>query len=144
MVGSEDIGKSLESSRSAGVSASDAAQALTAILQTQYLRYIIIGSWAIGLLGTVGWVEAIVWFTGTVGAGAIRSKFEKSMAGRVDAGWGLLFPAVATITTAAWASAPLMLGSPAIRSDTPWPWLFWSAAMCSSSPSLEVRRNRRS
>ena len=30
------------------------------------------------------------------------------MAGRVDAGWGLLFPAVATVTTAAWASAPLM------------------------------------
>ncbi|WGM31354.1 response regulator [Brevundimonas sp. NIBR11] len=108
MVGSEDIGKSLESTKSAGVSASEAAQALTAILQTQYLRYIIIGSWAIGLLGTVGWVEAVVWFLGTVGAGAIRGKFEKSMAGRVDAGWGLLFPAVATVTTAAWASAPLM------------------------------------
>ena len=90
------------------MSASEAAQALTAILQTQYLRYVIIGSWAIGLLGTVGWVEAIVWFIGTVGAGAVRGKFEKSMAGRVDAGWGLLFPAVATITTAAWASAPLM------------------------------------
>eukprot|EP01036_Dinobryon_divergens_P039975 gene39975-52767_t len=108
MVGSEDIGKSLDSGRSAGVSASEAAQALTAILQTQYLRYIIIGSWAIGLLGTVGWVQAIVWFIGTIGAGAIRGKFEKSMAGRVDAGWGLLFPAVATVTTAAWASAPLM------------------------------------
>ena len=108
MVGSEDIGKSLDSGRSAGVSASEAAQALTAILQTQYLRYVIIGSWAIGLLGTVGWAEAIVWFIGTIGAGAIRGKFEKSMAGRVDAGWGLLFPAVATVTTAAWASAPLM------------------------------------
>ncbi|MGV3579810.1 response regulator [Brevundimonas sp.] len=90
------------------MSASEAAQALTAILQTQYLRYIIIGSWAIGLLATVGWVEAIVWFIGTIGAGAVRGKFEKSMAGRVDAGWGLLFPAVATITTAAWATAPLM------------------------------------
>ncbi|WP_425989938.1 response regulator [Brevundimonas sp. TWP2-3-2] len=108
MVGSEDIGKSLDAGRSAGVSASEAAQALTAILQTQYLRYIIIGSWAIGLLGTVGWVEAIIWFIGTVGAGAIRGKVEKGMAGRVDAGWGLVFPAVATVTTAAWASAPLM------------------------------------
>ncbi|WP_298161670.1 response regulator [Brevundimonas sp.] len=108
MVGSEDIGKSLDSGRSAGVSASEAAQALTAILQTQYLRYVIIGSWAIGLLGTVGWVQGLVWFIGTIGAGAIRGKFEKSMAGRVDAGWGLLFPAVATVTTAAWASAPLM------------------------------------
>lgn len=107
MVGSEDINKSLASAPS-GSSASDAAQALTAILQTQYLRYIIIGSWAIGLLGTVGWIEAIVWFVGTIGAGAVRGKFEKSMAGRVDAGWGLLFPAVATVTTAAWAAAPLM------------------------------------
>ena len=108
MVGSEDIGKSLGSGQSGGMSASEAAQALTAILQTQYLRYVIIGSWAIGLLGTVGWVEAIVWFIGTIGAGAVRGKFEKSMAGRVDAGWGLLFPAVATVTTAAWATAPLM------------------------------------
>lgn len=108
MVGSEDIGKSLGGGPSAGARASEAAQALTAILQTQYLRYIIIGSWAIGLLGTVGWFEATVWFVGTVGAGAIRGKFERSMAGRVDAGWGLLFPAVATVTTAAWASAPLI------------------------------------
>ena len=53
MVGSEDIGKSLESGRSAGMSASEAAQALTAILQTQYLRYLIIASWALGLLATV-------------------------------------------------------------------------------------------
>jgi signal transduction histidine kinase/CheY-like chemotaxis protein len=108
MVGSEDIGKSLDASRSTGASASDAAQALTAILQTQYLRYLIIGSWAIGLLGTVGGIQAVVWFIGTIGAGAVRGKFEKSMAGRVDAGWGLLFPAIATVTTAAWASAPLM------------------------------------
>lgn len=110
MVGSEDIGKALGSGQSAGGSgsASEAAQALTAILQTQYLRYIIIGSWAVGLLGIVGWVEAIVWFVGTIGAGAVRGSFEKRMAGHVDAGWGLLFPAVATVTTAAWATAPLM------------------------------------
>lgn len=108
MVGSEDIGNSLGMGRTGAASASEAAQALTAILQTQYLRYIIIGSWAIGLLGTVGWVEAIVWFVGTIGAGAVRGTFEKRMAGRVDAGWGLLFPAVATVTTAAWATAPLM------------------------------------
>ncbi|AQR61622.1 hybrid sensor histidine kinase/response regulator [Brevundimonas sp. LM2] len=105
MVGSEDISKSLESGRS---DAGEAAQALTAILQTQYLRYLIIASWALGLWGTVGSFAAIVWFCGTVAAGALRGAFERRMAGRVDAGWGLLFPAVATVTTAAWASAPLM------------------------------------
>lgn len=106
MVGSEDIGKSLEAGR--GQSAGEAAQALTAILQTQYLRYIIIASWAIGLLGTVGWFEALVWFCGTIAAGMVRGAFEKRMAGKVDAGWGLIFPAVATVTTAAWATAPLI------------------------------------
>jgi len=105
MVGSEDIGRSLEGARSG---ASEAAQALTAILQTQYLRNLIIASWAVGLFGTVGAVPAIVWFVVTVAAGSIRGGFERRMAGRIDAGWGLMFPAVATVSTAAWASAPLL------------------------------------
>ncbi len=110
MVGSEDIGRSLDGAPSASgaASAGEAAQALTAILQTQYLRYIIIASWAVGLLGTLGPIPAIVWFCGTVAAGALRGTFERRMAGRVEGGWGLIFPAVATVTTAAWASAPLM------------------------------------
>ncbi|CAL1691983.1 Sensor histidine kinase RcsC [Brevundimonas subvibrioides] len=105
MVGSEDIGKSLEGARSG---AGEAAQALTAILQTQYLRYLIIASWAVGLWGTVGTLQAVLWFVATVAAGSVRGAFERRMSGRVDAGWGLIFPAVATVTTAAWASAPLL------------------------------------
>lgn len=104
MVGSDGIGKSLASGQTAG----EAAQALTAILQTQYLRYIIIASWAVGLLATVGAWQATVWFVGTVGAGIVRGSVEKRVSHRVGAGWGMVFPAVATITTAAWASAPLM------------------------------------
>ncbi|WP_421731501.1 ATP-binding protein [Brevundimonas sp.] len=102
MVGSEAIGKGL------GSTAGEAAQALTAILQTQYLRYIIIASWAVGLLGAVGWATALIWFVVTLGAGAVRGAFERRMADRMDIGWGLAFPAVATITTAAWAIAPLL------------------------------------
>ena len=104
MVGSDGFGKSLGGAQSAG----EAAQALTAILQTQYLRYVIISSWAVGLLGTIGWMPALLWFIGTLGAGAIRGAFEKRMAEKVTAGWGLVFPAVATVTTAAWATAPLL------------------------------------
>ncbi|WGM48415.1 Sensor histidine kinase RcsC [Brevundimonas sp. NIBR10] len=104
MVGSEGIGKGLASDNDAG----EAALALMAILQTQYLRYVIIASWALGLVATVGWVPAMVWFIGTLGAGAVRGAFEKRMAGKVGAGWGMIFPAVATITTCAWAAAPLM------------------------------------
>ncbi|MGQ2989922.1 MAG: ATP-binding protein [Brevundimonas sp.] len=103
MVGSDGMGKGLES-----LNAGDAAQALAAMLQTQYLRYMIIASWAVGLLGVVGWRSALVWFLVTLAAGAVRSWFEKSMSGKVGARWGLLFPAVATVTTAAWAAAPLM------------------------------------
>ena len=104
MVGSDGFGKSLGGAQSAG----EAAQALTAILQTQYLRYVIISSWAVGLLGTIGWMPALLWFIGTLGAGATRGAFEKRMAEKVTAGWGLVFPAVATVTTAAWATAPLL------------------------------------
>ncbi|WP_287011482.1 ATP-binding protein [Brevundimonas sp.] len=88
--------------------AGDAAQALTAILQTQYLRYLIIASWALGLLGVVPWWQALLWFGGTVGAGAVRGAFERRMAERVDGGWGFVFPTVATVTTGAWAVAPLL------------------------------------
>ena len=104
MVESDGIGTSLSDGQRPG----EAAQALRAILQTQYLRYIIIASWALALLATVGWVPATLWFVGTVAAGALRGAFEKSISDRVGTGWGLMFPAVATITTAAWAAAPLI------------------------------------
>jgi len=101
MVGSDGIGKSLGGT-------GEAAQALTAILQTQYLRYIIIASWAVGLVAVTGVRNAILWFFATIAAGAVRGAFEKRMADQVGAGWGLMFPAVATATTAVWALAPLL------------------------------------
>ena len=103
MVGSDGLGKGLD-----GLAASEAAQALATMLQTQYLRYLIIASWAVGLLGAIGWRTALVWFVATLAAGALRGRFEKQMAGKVGGGWGLIFPLVATGTTAAWAAAPLL------------------------------------
>ena len=106
MVESDGVSKVLSGDQRAG----DAAQALTAILQTQYLRYVIIASWAIGLFGTVGWWQAILWFGATIGAGSFRGWVERRLNHRVGegAGWGLIFPLVATVTTGAWAVAPLM------------------------------------
>ena len=104
MVESDGIGKSISGEPGAG----EAAQALRAILQTQYLRYMIISTWALGLLATVGFTSALLWFVGTVAAGAIRGAVEKRISDRVGTGWGLVFPAVATATTAAWATAPLI------------------------------------
>lgn len=104
MVESDGIGKSINGEPGAG----EAAQALRAILQTQYLRYMIIGTWAVGLMATVGLATAAMWFVGTVAAGAVRGAVEKRISERVGSGWGLVFPAVATATTAAWATAPLL------------------------------------
>jgi len=104
MVEADGISKPAKGEPGAG----EAAQALRAILQTQYLRYLIISSWAVGLLAVVGPVASTLWFFGTIAAGALRGAVEKRISQRVGAGWGLIFPAVATATTAAWAAAPLM------------------------------------
>mgnify|MGYP001762364279 FL=1 len=104
MVESDGVAKALPVDQRAG----DASQALTAILQTQYLRYMIIASWALGLLGTIGWLKAALWFVLTLAAGSIRGVVEHRLSHRVDAGWGMLFPVVATVTTGAWAAAPLL------------------------------------
>ncbi|MFK4056931.1 ATP-binding protein [Brevundimonas sp. NPDC046655] len=102
MVGSDGI-KGLD-----GQAPGEAAQALTAILQTHYLRYLIIVSWAVGVIATVGLAPGLTWFAATLAAGALRGEVEKRVSQRVGAGWGMVFPAVATATTAVWAVAPLM------------------------------------
>lgn len=104
MVESDGVVKALEGEQRAG----DAAQALTAILQTQYLRYMIIASWGVGLLGTVGLWPALLWFGGTLAAGSLRGIVEHRLSHRVGTNWGVIFPIVATVTTGAWAIAPLM------------------------------------
>jgi len=104
MVESDGVAKALAGDQRA----SEAAQSLTAILQTQYLRYLIIASWAVGLLGTVGWWQAIVWFVVTLAAGSVRGMVEHRLSHNVETGWGMIFPIVATVTTAAWAVAPLL------------------------------------
>ena len=103
MVGSDGIGKGLD-----GQASGEAAQALTAILQTHYLRYLIIISWALGVIATVGLTHGLIWFAATLAAGSLRGEVEKRISQQVGAGWGMVFPAVATITTAVWAVAPLL------------------------------------
>ena len=102
MVESDGITKPVRGEPGSG----EAAQALRAILQTQYLRYLIISSWAVGLLAVVGPFAAALWFFGTIAAGALRGAVEKRISQRVGTGWGLIFPAVATATTSAWAASP--------------------------------------
>ena len=86
----------------------EAAAALRAILQTQYLRYLIISAWALGLFAILDPLAAGLWFAATIGAGTLRGAMERRISERVGAGWGLLFPAVATATTGVWAVAPAL------------------------------------
>lgn len=87
---------------------SEAAQALTAILQTHYLRYTMIFSWALGLCVGIGWGLGLPWLAVTLLAGTFRGWVEKRIAARVGSGYGFIFPLVATVTTCAWALAPLL------------------------------------
>ncbi|AYG96000.1 response regulator [Brevundimonas naejangsanensis] len=104
MVGSDGFAKGMDGAQAPG----EAAQALTAILQTHYLRYLIIVSWALGLIATVGLAHGLLWFVATLAAGALRGEVEKRVSQSVGNGWGMVFPAVATGTTAVWAVAPLL------------------------------------
>ena len=93
----------------------EAAQALTAILQTQYMRYLIIASWALGLIVTVGIASGLIWFVATLGAGALRGAVERKVSQSLNEGFGRIFTPVAAISTAVWATAPLI----SWYSDTP-------------------------
>ena len=86
----------------------DAAQVLQTILQTQYVRYWVISCWALALGPTAGWPTALVWFVLTMAAGGVRSWFERRIARNVSKDYGIVFPAVALITGAFWAAAPVL------------------------------------
>ncbi len=86
----------------------EAAQVLQTIVQTQYVRYWVIACWAIGLWPTAGWATAAVWFVLTMAAGGVRSWFERRLARNVGKDYGATFQAVALITGAFWAAAPVL------------------------------------
>ena len=103
MVGGGSIGRGL-----GGDAPGAAAQALSAILETQYLRYLIILSWGVAVCAALGWVTGLGWLVATLIAGTIRSAAERRASRRERQGWGTVLPIVATVTTAVWAVAPLL------------------------------------
>lgn len=101
----------VEARRGDAVTSNDAGQVLSTILQTQYLRYWIIATWALGLAPICGWLTAAVWWALTLAAGSARGWFEKRIAGRVSKEYGLAFPVVATAAGLFWAAAPALAWS---------------------------------
>ena len=86
----------------------DAAEVMSTMLQTQYVRYGLIGCWALGLWAGVNFSTALFWFAFTIAAGAVRSWVERKVAGRTGKSFGLLFTAVALATGCFWAAAPMI------------------------------------
>ena len=86
----------------------DAAQVLSAILRTQYLRYLVISTWAVGLWPTAGPGVALSWWALTLAAGGARSWMERRLQGRVGKDYPLVFQLVAIMAGMFWAAAPVL------------------------------------
>ncbi|MFN3229663.1 MAG: ATP-binding protein [Asticcacaulis sp.] len=85
-----------------------ASATFTMLISTQYLRYILIGAWAVGLLGVVGWQMALGWMLLTLAISSIRTFAERRMARQESATFGPFFLVSATLATCGWAIAPIM------------------------------------
>jgi hypothetical protein len=140
MVESDGIGKSTSGEPGAG----EAAQALRAILQTQYLRYMIISTWALGLLATVGFTSAALWFVGTIAAGAIprRGREADQRSGRLGLGARLPGRRDRDHRRLGRRAPDRLVFRPSVR-PRPSPRPCWSAAMCWCSRSCAPRPARR-
>ena len=86
----------------------DAAEVMSTMLQTQYVRYGLIGCWALGLWAGVNFSTALFWFAFTIAAGGVRSWVERKVAGRTGKSFGFVFTAVALLTGCFWAAAPMI------------------------------------
>lgn len=85
-----------------------ASATFTMLLSTQYLRYVLIAAWAVGLLGVVGWQMALGWMLLTLGISSVRTFAERRMARQESATFGSFFLVSATLATCGWALAPIM------------------------------------
>ncbi len=85
-----------------------ASATFTMLISTQYLRYILIAAWAVGLLGVVGWQMALGWMLMTLVISSIRTFAERRMARQESTTFGPLFLISATLATCGWAVAPIM------------------------------------
>ena len=78
------------------------------VVVAQGLRYWLLGAWAFLLASVCGAGVALTWFVICCGLGLARGRFEKALSRRPGVSVGAELTAVATLTSAAWALAPLM------------------------------------
>jgi signal transduction histidine kinase/ActR/RegA family two-component response regulator len=96
----------IKTTRQAPMLPTDAAEVMSTMLSTQYVRYGLIGAWAVGLWAGVGFSTALFWFAFTIAAGGVRSWVERKVAARTGKSFGFVFTSVALVTGAFWAAAP--------------------------------------
>lgn len=99
---------SLPPAPASGHGAARKPSALDRIIAGGYMRYWIIGSWALALLTTVSWVPVLIWFAGTTSLGLVRTYVETRMAVDDPRRHARLRLAVATVSCAVWAGAPVL------------------------------------
>lgn len=99
---------SLPPAPASGHGAARKPSALDRIIAGGYMRYWIIGSWALALLTTVSWVPVLIWFAGTTSLGLVRNYVETRMAVDDPRRHARLRLAVATVSCAVWAGAPVL------------------------------------
>jgi signal transduction histidine kinase/ActR/RegA family two-component response regulator len=100
---------------------------LATIVITQGLRYWLLGAWALLLGVSRGPVAAGVWFVGCCLIGLVRGRIERALVRREGLTVGAELTAIATVTSVAWAVAPLL----AWTAHGPWSLLATTTFLCS-------------
>ncbi|MEL7487517.1 MAG: response regulator, partial [Pseudomonadota bacterium] len=88
-----------------------AFDSLSAVMRTQWGRYLLITSWACALVPFVGWLVALSWYAATVAAGAVRSYAEQKLAHNDKAlafANSRAYPYYALFSNAFWAAAVVL------------------------------------
>lgn len=81
---------------------------LATIVITQGLRYWLLAAWAALLCVCRGLLTALVWFAVCCVIAIVRGRMERALARRASLTIGAELTAIATITSAAWAVAPVL------------------------------------
>jgi signal transduction histidine kinase/ActR/RegA family two-component response regulator len=99
-----------------GPAEADGRPSVSTIVIAQGLRYWLLGAWALLLGVCCGPYLAFGWFIGCCALGLVRGRIERALTRSARVSVGAELTVIATLTSAAWALAPLL----AWRTHGPW------------------------
>lgn len=92
----------------AAISATRRGSNLNTLIIAQSLRYWLIATWALLLGLSAGWTGAALWMSCSLLVGLLRGRLEKRIARRFPTSTGAELTAIAALTSAVWAVAPVV------------------------------------